>query len=96
MPVNETVGVAAAAVRVAVSVVLCAIPGVRFKVAGFAVMPVGSPVIATVTLPLKELTAVLVTLTCDPAAPAMIVNDAGFSARVKSGETAMVAVTRME
>ena len=96
MPVNETVGVAAAAVRVAVSVVLCATPGVRFKVAGFAVMPLGSPLVATVTVPLKELTAVAVTLTCEPAAPAMIVNDVGFSARVKSGVTAMVTATRME
>ena len=60
---NVTVGVAAAALRAAVSVVLCAVPGVRLSVAGFAVTPVGSPEIATATAPLKELTAAAVTLT---------------------------------
>lgn len=87
-----TVGVAAAAVRAAVRVVVCATPGVRFKVAGFAATPVGSPVIATATVPLKELTAVAATLTGEPAVPAMIVDDVGLNDSMKSGGIAMVTV----
>jgi hypothetical protein len=94
--VNVTVGVAAAAVRAAVNVVLCATPGVRFKVAGFAVTPVGSPVIAMPTVPVKELIAVVVTLTGEPVVPAMIVKDVGLSASVKSGATATVRATAAE
>jgi hypothetical protein len=94
--VNVTACVAAAAVRAAVNVVLCATPGVRFKVAGLAVTPVGNPVIATATAPLRELTAVAVMLTGEPAAPAMIVKDVGLSASVKSGATATVRATAAE
>jgi hypothetical protein len=100
VPVNVTAGVAAAAVIAAVSVVVCAVPGVRFKVEGFAVTPVGSPVIATATVPVKELTAVAVTVTGEPVAPAVRVRDVGDAVSVKSGGgggvVTMVAVTVVE
>ena len=75
--------------------------GARLNVAGFAVTPAGSPVIATATVPVNELTAVAVTLTEEPAAPATTVSEVGNTAKVKSGEggggggggTEMVAVT---
>src|SRR5438477_9685721 len=91
-PVNVTVAVAVAAVSAAVSVVLCVTPGVRFSVAGFAVTPAGSPVIATATVPANELTAVAVTFTVAPAAPGTIVADTGDTASVKSGGGAEMVV----
>ena len=57
VPVNVTVDVAATALSAAVNVVLCATPGARLNVVGFAVTPAGSPMIATVTVPANELTA---------------------------------------
>jgi hypothetical protein len=39
------------------------VPGINESVAGLAVTPAGSPVIATATVPLKELIAVARTLT---------------------------------
>jgi hypothetical protein len=56
-------------VAAAVSVVLCAVPGVNVSVAGFAVTPLGSPVIAMATVPLKPFTAVASTLTWGPCRP---------------------------
>src|SRR4030081_117577 len=91
IPVNVIVDVAAAAFSPAVSVVLCATPGARLNVAGFAVTPAGSPVIATATVPANELTAPAVTLTAAPAPPATRVNDAGDSVSVKSGGGAVTA-----
>lgn len=75
----------AAAVEAAVSVTFCAVPGVKVSVAGFAVTPAGSPVMAIETVPLKELSAVASTLTFEPVAPAIIVSDVGDTASVKSG-----------
>jgi hypothetical protein len=63
VPVSVTDTFAAGAVTAAVSVVLCAVPGVSMSVAGLAVTPVGSPEIVTVTVPLKEFKAVARTLT---------------------------------
>jgi hypothetical protein len=80
--VNRIVGAAAGVPGAAVSVVLCAIPGVRLRVAGFAVIPPRSPDILTDTVPLKELTAFTVTLTDEPAAPASMVNNDGDSVSV--------------
>lgn len=85
VPVKVTVDVPAAADADAVSVVLCAVPGVRLKVAGFAVTPVGRPVSATETGPLKPPVAVALTLIAEPVAPAVKVNEAGFMERVKPG-----------
>jgi hypothetical protein len=77
VPVNVTDEVAATVFNAAISVVLCATPGVRLSVAGFAVTPAGSPPIATATVPLNELTAAAVTLTAALAPLATIVTDAG-------------------
>ena len=77
VPVNVTDEVTAVALRAAVSVVLCATPGVRLNVAGFADTPAGSPPIVTATVPANALTAVAVTLTAVPAPPATSVTDAG-------------------
>jgi len=97
-PVNVTVEVAAAVLGVAVSVMFCAVPGINVSVAGLAVTPAGSPVIATVTVPLKEFIAVSRTLTGEPAAPETMVSDVGDTVSEKSGKsegaeivTAMVA-----
>ena len=97
VPVNVTVDVAATALSAAVNVVLCATPGARLNVVGFAVTPAGSPVIATVTVPANELTAAAVTLTATPAPPATRVTEAGDRVNVKSGGgAAMVAATVAE
>jgi hypothetical protein len=90
------VGVAAAALIAAVRVVLCAIPGVKLSVAGFAVTPAGSPSTATETAPLNPLTPTAKTLTW-LVAPAVTVSDAGETANVKSGgEELLVAGPDME
>ena len=78
----------AAAEEAAVMVVLCAVPGVRFKDAGFAVTPVGRPVIATFTVPVKPFTAVALTLIVEPAAPVVRLRAEGEAAKVKSGDGA--------
>ena len=80
-----TVDVDAVVPGAAVSVVLSAVPGVKVSVAGLAVTPEGSPVIATATVPLKEFTAVARTLSFEPVAPATIVRDVGDTASEKSG-----------
>jgi hypothetical protein len=56
------VELAAAVLDAAVKVTLCAVPGTSVSVAGDAVTPEGSPVIATETVPLKEFLAVDKTL----------------------------------
>jgi len=83
--VNVTVSADAGVLIAAVSVVLCAVPGVNVSVAGFAATPLGSPVIATATVPLKPFAAVARTLTGEPVAPAVRVNDVGKIVSEKSG-----------
>jgi hypothetical protein len=80
-----SVALPAAAVEAVLSVTFCAVPGVNVSVAGFAVTPLGSPVIATVTVPLKPFTAVARTLTGEPVAPAVMVNDVAETVSEKSG-----------
>jgi hypothetical protein len=96
VPVSVTVAPPATAVEAAVSVTFCAVPGVNVSVAGFAFTPVGSPVIVTETVPLKELSAVASRLTGEPVAPATMVSDLGETVREKSGtgaaETASATV----
>ena len=77
VPVNVTVEVLAGEVRSVVSITFCGVPGVRLKVAGLAVVPAGSPVIATITVPLKPLTAFAMMLTAEAAAPAVTLSDVG-------------------
>ena len=72
----------------AVMVTLCAVPGVRFKDAGFAVTPAGRPAMATFTVPVKPFTAVALTLSAEPAAPAVRLRAEGETAKVKSGDGA--------
>jgi hypothetical protein len=94
VPVKVRVDAPAGVVTVALRVVLCATPGARLRVAGFAVTPVGRPVMETVTFPEKAFTGVAVKLTCEPDVPAVIVSDVGATERVKSGGGgAMVVVT---
>ena len=84
MPVKVIVDVPVVAVPPAVSVTVLTTPGVRVRVAGLATIPVGSPVMATVTVPLNPLMAVAVRSTVCPAPPAGIVKAAGAAAREKS------------
>jgi hypothetical protein len=93
------VALPAAAVAAAVRVTVWAVPGVKVSVAGLAVTPLGSPVMATATVLVKELTAVARTLTFEPVAPATRDTDAGETEREKSpaGATAVtVAATVVE
>jgi hypothetical protein len=83
VPVKVTEAVDAAVPEAAVRVVVCAVPGVRVSVAGFAVTPEGRPVRATETALLKEFVPVASTLTGIPVAPATIVNEVGVRASVK-------------
>jgi hypothetical protein len=83
--VKVTVALPAAALDAALSVTFCAVPGVNVSVAGFAVTPLGSPEIATVTEPVKPFTAVASTLTGEPAAPAVMFSDVGEIVSEKSG-----------
>ena len=82
----------AAAVAAAVRVTVWAVPGVRVSVAGLAVTPLGSPVMATATGLLKELIAVARTLTFEPVSPATSATDVGETEREKSAAGA-AAVT---
>lgn len=78
----------------AVSVMVCAVPGVRLRVVGLAVTPLGRPVMATLTVPVNAFKAVALILTCDPADPAVRVSEAGEAESVKSGVGVVVpAVT---
>jgi hypothetical protein len=85
VPVKVTVAVVAAEFAAAVRVKLCGVPGVRVSEAGRAVTPAGSPVMVILTDPLKEFNSVAVTLTGDPAAPAVTVSMGGETASEKSG-----------
>jgi len=84
VPVKVIVALPAAAVEAAVSVIFCAVPGAKVSVAGLVVTPVGSPLIATVTIPVKPLTGAAFTLICCPAPPATSVTDPGADVSVKS------------
>jgi hypothetical protein len=92
---GEAVLVAFAA---AANVIVCGVPGCRDRVAGLAVTPAGSPLIATLIVPLKLFSAELVSVTC-VLAPAASVALVGDTANVKSlpsplgGGTTAVAVT---
>jgi len=72
----------AAALAAAVTVTVCAVPGVRLSVAGFAVTPVGRPAIATLTIPVKPLAGAAFTLICCPVPPGTSEMLAGVAVRV--------------
>jgi hypothetical protein len=94
-PESVTVALPATAADDAASIIDCAVPGVRVRVAGVAVTPEGSPARVTVTGLEKPLTALAVTLTGHPAAPGTSVSELGDTVSVKSGGgvTEMVAAT---
>ena len=54
------------------------------SIAGCADTPIGRPVIATVTIPIKPLVGVAVTLICCPVPPGTRVIAAGVEVKVKS------------
>src|SRR5579875_486440 len=96
VPVSVTVGVAAAAPLAAVSVVLCAVPGVRESVAGFAVTPEGSPLMFTETVLLNPFVGTALTLIFCPPLPAVSVSAAGETDREKSGDGWFGGVVELE
>jgi hypothetical protein len=93
VPVNVTVELVATAVGAADSVMLCAVPGVRVSVDGVAVTPVGRPVVAMATAPVKEFIGFAVILIGDPVRPAVMDTEVGDRVSVKSGGGEMAAVT---
>ena len=68
-------------------------PGVRVRVAGLAVTPLGRPVMAMVTGAVRPLDGVALTLTAVPAPPAVRLNVAGVRVSVKFGGGATVSVS---
>jgi hypothetical protein len=84
VPVKVTMALPAAALAVAVTVTVCAVPGVKLRVAGCAVTPVGNPAIATFTIPVKPLAGAAFTLICCPPPPGTSGALAGAVVRVKS------------
>jgi hypothetical protein len=71
-------------------------PGVRVSVAGFAVTPLGKPVIATVTGVVSPFVGLALTLTAVPVPPAVRLNVAGDRLSVKFGGGATVSVSGAE
>jgi hypothetical protein len=90
VPVKVSVPVDAPALDEAVSVMFCAVPGVRLRVVELAVTPLGRPVMATLTVPVNAFRALALILTGDPAAPAVRVSEAGEADSVKSGDGVVV------
>jgi hypothetical protein len=83
VPTKLTVAAVLAAVAEAVSVTVCGVPGCSDTVEGLAVTPAGSPVIPTLTVPLKPFNAELLSVTC-VLAPAASVALVGDTVNVKS------------
>ncbi|WP_433964914.1 hypothetical protein [Tunturiibacter gelidiferens] len=90
VPERVNVALPATAPADAVTVMLCAVPGVTDRVDGCADTPPGSPEIATVTIPAKPLAAAALTLTCWPGPPGTSVIVVGVEAREKSAAIAGV------
>jgi hypothetical protein len=68
----------------AVSVTVCAVPGIRVKVAGLGVTPEGRPATVTLTVPVKPFCGAAFTLIVWPAPPAVRVTVAGVDVSEKS------------
>jgi hypothetical protein len=84
VPVKVIEALPAAAVEPAVSVKLCAAPGVSISVAGLVVTPAGRPLSATDTVLANPLEATAVTLTCCPDPPAVSATVLGVEVSEKS------------
>jgi hypothetical protein len=86
VPVKVMVALPDAAEDAAVSVTVCAVPGVKVGVAGLAVTPDGSPATETLTVPVKPFCGAAFTLTAWPAPPAVSVTVAGVEVSEKFGD----------
>jgi len=84
VPANVTMTLPATAFAEALTVTVCAVPGVKLSVAGCAVTPLGSPVIATFTVPVNPLAGTAFTLICCPPPPGTSETLAGVAVRLKS------------
>ena len=87
-----TVAVEADVPAAAVRVMFCGVPEVRLNVDGFAVTPVGRPLIATAIVPANELMVVDEIVIWVPVAPGVRVRVGGDTVRLKSGGGATVSV----
>jgi hypothetical protein len=97
VPVNTTVEVPAAADAAAVKFTCCGVPGVRVKLAGDAVTPVGRPLIVTGIVPVNPLMAVAETDTGRALPPAVTFKLVTFTESEKFGlATAAVTVSEKE
>jgi hypothetical protein len=85
LPVRVIIALPAVVAAEAVIVTLCATPGVSISVEGCAVTPLGSPLIATDTVPLNPLTGTALTLICCPAPPDISEIAVGVEDKEKSG-----------
>ena len=90
-PLRVTVAFPIVAFDAAVSVMLCGVPGVRVRVVGLAVTPVGSPLIVTLIVPLKLLRAVAFIEMGWPGLPAVSDRLPGDAESVKSGAAVTVS-----
>jgi hypothetical protein len=84
VPANVTMALAAAELAEALTVIVCAVPGVKLSEAGCAVTPLGSPAIATFTMPVNPLAGTAFTLICCPPPPGASETLAGVAVRLKS------------
>ena len=84
VPANVTMAFPATALAEALTVTVCAVPGVKLSVAGCAVTPLGSPAIATFTMPVNPLAGTAFTLICCPPPPGASETLAGVAVRLKS------------
>jgi hypothetical protein len=84
VPVIVTVLFAVVTLAPAVKLMVCATPAERVRLAGLAVTPLGSPLIARVTWLAKPFVAITVTDTLRPAAPPLSDSAAGDAVSVKS------------
>ncbi len=94
LPVSVIVAVPALAELEADMVRFWAAPGVRVSVDGLAVTPEGNPFTDAVTLEVKPFSALAVTETDFPAAPAVKLRVAGAAVSEKSGDGAVAVIVR--
>ena len=69
VPVKVSIVLPIVAAAEAVNVMACTVPGVRVSVAGWAVTPLGKPVIATATMLVKPFFGVALMLICCDVPP---------------------------
>jgi hypothetical protein len=87
VPVRVMAALPAAAEEAAERVTVWAVPGVRVRVAGWAVTPLGRPAMVTATLEVKPFSGEAFTLMVWLGPPAVSATVAGVAEREKSGVT---------